>query len=41
LKLFFKKNGKIIPVETVENLYKFIPRRNAAALKANGGPTPY
>jgi hypothetical protein len=26
---------------TVENLYKSIPRRSAAVLKAKGGPAPY
>jgi hypothetical protein len=30
-----------ILLETVQNLYKSIPRRAAAVLKAKGGPTPY
>jgi hypothetical protein len=30
-----------IPLETVQNLYKSIPRRTAAVLKAKVGPTPY
>jgi hypothetical protein len=30
-----------ILLETVQNLYKSIPRRTAAVLKAQGGPTPY
>jgi hypothetical protein len=30
-----------IPLQTVQNLYKFIPWRIAAVLKAKGGPTPY
>jgi hypothetical protein len=30
-----------LPLKTVQNLYEFIPRRTAAAVKANGGPTPY
>jgi transposase len=30
-----------IPLETVQNLYKSIPRMIAAVLKAKGGPTPY
>jgi hypothetical protein len=29
-----------IPLETVQNLYKSIPRRTAAVLKAKGGPAP-
>jgi hypothetical protein len=29
-----------IPLETVQNLYESIPRRNAAMLKAKGGPPP-
>jgi hypothetical protein len=28
-------------LETVQNLYEFIPGRIAAVLKAKGGPTPY
>jgi hypothetical protein len=28
-------------LETLQNLYKFIPRRIAAVLKADGGPTSY
>jgi hypothetical protein len=30
-----------IPLETVQNLYKSVPRRIAAALMAKGSPTPY
>jgi hypothetical protein len=30
-----------IPLETVQNLYEFIPSRIAAVLKQKGGPTPY
>jgi hypothetical protein len=30
-----------IPLDTVQNLYKSIPRMIAAILKAKGGPTPY
>jgi hypothetical protein len=30
-----------IPLETVQNLYESIPRRTAAVLKAEDGPTPY
>jgi hypothetical protein len=30
-----------IPLETVQDLYKSIPRRTEAVLKAKGGPTPY
>jgi hypothetical protein len=30
-----------ILLETVQNLYKPIPRRIAAVLKAEGDPTPY
>jgi hypothetical protein len=30
-----------ISLETVQNLYGPIPRRIAAVLKANVGPTPY
>jgi hypothetical protein len=30
-----------IPLETIQNLYDSIPRRNAAVLKTKGGPTPY
>jgi hypothetical protein len=30
-----------IHLGTVQNLYKSIPRRIAAVLKAKGGPTPY
>jgi hypothetical protein len=29
-----------IPLETVQNVYKLIPRRTAAVLKAKGGLTP-
>jgi hypothetical protein len=29
-----------ILLETVQNLYDSIPRRNAAVLKAEGGPIP-
>jgi hypothetical protein len=36
--MFFKKNGTKF---RVQNLYEPIPRRNAAVLKAKGGPTPY
>jgi hypothetical protein len=30
-----------IQLETVQNLYKFIPRRTAAVLNAKCGPTPH
>lgn len=30
-----------IPLETIQALYESIPRRIAAVLQANGGPTPY
>jgi hypothetical protein len=30
-----------IPLESVQNLYKSIPRRTAALLKEKGCPTPY
>jgi hypothetical protein len=30
-----------IPLETVQKLYKSIPRRIAAVLKAKGSPAPY
>jgi hypothetical protein len=30
-----------IPLETVQNVYKSIPRRIASVLKAECGPTPY
>jgi hypothetical protein len=30
-----------IPIDTFQNLYESIPRRTAALLKAEGGPTPY
>jgi len=30
-----------IPLETIQNLHKSIPRRIQAVLQANGGPTPY
>jgi hypothetical protein len=30
-----------IPLETVQNLYKSIPRMTAAVLKVKGGPTLY
>jgi hypothetical protein len=30
-----------IPLQTLQNLYKSIPRRTAVVLKAKGGPTPY
>jgi hypothetical protein len=30
-----------IPLETVKNLYEYVPRRTTAILKAKGGPTPY
>lgn len=30
-----------IPLETIQTLYESIPRRIAAVLQANGGPTPY
>jgi hypothetical protein len=30
-----------IPLETVQNLYKSIPKMTAAVLNAKGGPTPY
>jgi hypothetical protein len=30
-----------IPLETIQNLHKTIPRRMRAVLQANGGPTPY
>jgi mRNA-degrading endonuclease RelE of RelBE toxin-antitoxin system len=30
-----------ILLETVQNLKESIPRRDAAVLKAKGGPTPY
>jgi hypothetical protein len=30
-----------IPLETVQNLYKSIPRRTVAALKAKGDPATY
>jgi hypothetical protein len=30
-----------IPLQNVQNLYKSIPRRIAAVLKARGGPAPY
>jgi hypothetical protein len=30
-----------ILLETAVNLYKFIPRRTVAVLKAKDGPTPY
>jgi hypothetical protein len=29
-----------IPLQTVQNLYEYIPKRTAAMLKAKGGPTP-
>jgi hypothetical protein len=38
--MFFKKKG-IKFCYTVENLYKSIPRKTAAVLKAKGGPAPY
>jgi hypothetical protein len=30
-----------LPLETVQNLYEFIPSRIAAVLKAKGGLAPY
>jgi hypothetical protein len=30
-----------IHLETVQNVYEFIPRRNVAVLKVKAGPTPY
>jgi hypothetical protein len=30
-----------IPLDSIQNLYESIPRRNAAVLRAKGGPTPY
>jgi hypothetical protein len=30
-----------IPLETVQDLYEYIPRRTEAVLKAKGGRTPY
>jgi hypothetical protein len=30
-----------IPLETLQNLYKYIPGRIVAVLKGKGGPTPY
>jgi hypothetical protein len=30
-----------IPLETVQNLYRSIPRRIVAVLKAHDGPAPY
>jgi hypothetical protein len=30
-----------VPLEVVQNLYKSIPRRIMAVLKAKVGPTPY
>jgi len=30
-----------IPLESIQNLHEFIPRRIQAVLQANGGPTPY
>jgi hypothetical protein len=30
-----------IPLQTVKNLYEFIPRRIAAVLQAKDVPTPY
>jgi hypothetical protein len=29
------------PLETVQNLYKSIPRRTAAVVKEKSGPAPY
>jgi len=30
-----------IPLQSIQNLYKSIPRRIQAVLQVNGGPTPY
>jgi hypothetical protein len=40
LKMLFKKNG-LNPTRDVLSLYKSIPRRTAAVLKAKVCPTPY
>jgi hypothetical protein len=37
----FKEQWYKILLETVQNLYKSIPRRTAALLEAKGGPTPH
>jgi hypothetical protein len=36
-----QENWYKIVLEAGQNLYKFIPRRIAAVLKAKGGPAPY
>jgi hypothetical protein len=36
----FQEEWYRISLETVQNLYEYIPR-TAAVLKAKGGPTPY
>jgi hypothetical protein len=30
-----------VPLETVQNLYEYIPSRSVAVLKTKGGPTPH
>jgi hypothetical protein len=37
----FQEEWCKIPLETIHNLYKSIPRRIMAASKAKGGPIPY
>jgi hypothetical protein len=41
LKMFFKENGTIIAIQTVQNLYESIPRRIVVVLKEKCGTTPY
>jgi hypothetical protein len=36
-----QEQWNMIPLETVQNLYKSTPRRVVAVLKAENGPTPY